>query len=59
MIEYLPYKEFKWLKNVNAFDVISINEKGLAGYLLEVDLINKFRMICCRNIVKKLPISMR
>ena len=35
MSEYLPYEEFKWLKNV--FDVMSINEKNAIGYLLEVD----------------------
>ena len=38
MSEYLPYKEFKWLKNVDEFDVMSINGKRLIGYLLEVDL---------------------
>ena len=36
--EYLPYGEFKRLKNVNGFDVNSINEKCLIGYFLEVDL---------------------
>ena len=38
MSEYLSYEEFKWLKNVDEFDVMSINEKILIGYLLEVDL---------------------
>ena len=38
MSEYLPYEEFKWLKNVDEFDVMSISEKSLTGYLLEVDL---------------------
>ena len=38
MSEYLPYEGFKWLKNVDKFDVMSINEKGPIGYLLEVDL---------------------
>ena len=33
MSEYLPYEEFKWLKNINKFDVMSISEKSL-----EVDL---------------------
>ena len=28
----------KWLKNVDQFDVMSINEKSPIGYLLEVDL---------------------
>ena len=27
VIEYLPYESFKWLKNVDKFDVMSINEK--------------------------------
>ena len=38
MSEYLPYEGFKWLKNVDKFDVMSINEKSLIGYLLEFDL---------------------
>ena len=38
MSEYLPYGEFKWLKNVDEFDVNSINEKSEIGYFLEVDL---------------------
>ena len=37
MSEYLPYGEFKWLKNVDKLDVISINEKSEIGYFLEVD----------------------
>ena len=36
--EYLPYKEFNWLKNIDEFNVMSISKKGLIGYLLEVDL---------------------
>ena len=38
MSEYLPYEGFKWLKNVDEFDVMSVNEKSLLIYLLEVDL---------------------
>ena len=38
MSEYLPYSEFKWLKNVDKLDVMSINEKSDVGYILEVDL---------------------
>ena len=38
MSEYLPYEGFKWLKNVDEFDIMSINEKSLIRYLLEVDL---------------------
>ena len=38
MSEYLLYGEFKWLENVDGFDVNSINEKSDTGYFLEVDL---------------------
>ena len=38
MSEYLPYGGFKWLKNVDGFDKMSISEKSLIGYFLEVDL---------------------
>ena len=38
MSEYLSYGEFKWLKNVDELDVMSINEKSEIGYFLEVDL---------------------
>ena len=38
MSEYLPYCRFKWLKNVNWFDVNSVSEKSPIGYFLEVDL---------------------
>ena len=38
MSEYLPYERFKWLINVDEFDVMSINEKSPTGYFLEVDL---------------------
>ena len=38
MSEYLPYREFRWVKNVDGFDVMSINEKSDTGYLLEVNL---------------------
>ena len=38
MSEYLPYQGFEWLKNVDEFDVMSVNEKSLTGYFLEVDL---------------------
>ena len=27
MSEYLPYREFEWLKNVDSFDVMSIDKK--------------------------------
>ena len=38
MSEYLPYERFKWLKNVDEFDVISISEKSPIEYFLKVDL---------------------
>ena len=38
MSEYLPYREFKWLENVDEFDLMSISEKSPKGYFLEVDL---------------------
>ena len=38
MSGYLPYGGFKWLKNVDGFDVNSINKKSPIGYILEVDL---------------------
>ena len=34
----LPYDRFKWLKNVDEFDVMSISKKRPTGYFLEVDL---------------------
>ena len=44
MREYLPYEGFKWLKNVDELDVMSVNEKSSIG---------------CRNIVTKLLTNMR
>ena len=38
MSEYLPYEGFKWLKIVDKFDVMSINEKTPIGSFLEVEL---------------------
>ena len=38
MSEYIPFEAFKWLKDVDEFDVMSINEKSPIGYSLEVDL---------------------
>ena len=38
MSDYLPYGKFKWFKNVDGFDVISISEKSPIGYFLEIDL---------------------
>ena len=36
--DYLPYSGFEWLKNVDRFDVNSINEKSEIGCFLEVNL---------------------
>ena len=38
MSKYLAYEEFRCVKNVDGFDVMSINEKSDTGYILEVDL---------------------
>ena len=40
MGQYLPYKRFKWLnqKEIDRFDVNSIDENSSIGYTLEVDL---------------------
>ena len=35
---YLPQGGFKWLKNVDGFDVSSISKKSPIGYILEADL---------------------
>ena len=37
MSQYLPYWEFRWLKNVDKFDLNSISENSSIGYILEVD----------------------
>ena len=34
----LSYGGFKWLKNVDGFDVNSISEKSEIGYVLKIDL---------------------
>ena len=38
MSGYLPYGRFNWLKNVNNFDLNSVSEKSLVGYILEADI---------------------
>ena len=38
MSEYLPNEDFQWVKNVDGFDVNSVNKKSDVGYLLEVNL---------------------
>ena len=38
MSGYLPYGRFKWLKDVDNFDVNSVSENSPIGYILEVYL---------------------
>ena len=38
MSEYLPNEDFQWVKNVDGFDVNSVNKKSDTGYLIEVNL---------------------
>ena len=38
MSGYLPYGDFKWIKNVHNFDVNSISENSSTGYILNIDL---------------------
>ena len=38
MSEYLICKGFKWLKNIDKFDIMSISDKSPIGFFLEVDL---------------------
>ena len=37
MSEDLPYGEFKWIENIDGFDVMSIDERCDTGYFLEVN----------------------
>ena len=38
MSEYLPYEGFKWLRNVDGFDMMLIGKESKTGYILEVYL---------------------
>ena len=38
MSRYLPYGGFKWLENIDGFDVKSVSEKRPMGYILKADL---------------------
>ena len=37
MSSSVPFDGFKWLKDVDNFDVNSISEKSPIGYILDVD----------------------
>ena len=45
MSGYLPNGGFKWLKNVDGFDVDSGSEKSPIGYILKVDHTMYYTMI--------------
>ncbi|KAF0719864.1 DNA pol B 2 domain-containing protein, partial [Aphis craccivora] len=38
MSKYLPTGDFKWIDNLNNFDVMNISDKSPKGYIVEVDL---------------------
>ena len=38
MSGYLPYGGFKWLKNVDNFELNLVSKNNSTGYILEVDL---------------------
>ena len=38
MSQYLPYCEFKWLKNIDKFDVTSVSENSSIDYVPKVNL---------------------
>ena len=38
MNKYLPYCRFKWLKNIDKFDIMSVSDKSPIGCFLDVDL---------------------
>ena len=54
MSDYLPYGEFKWLKNANNLDVNSISEKSPIGYIVEVGLNILVNYMYCKIIVHQL-----
>ena len=55
MSGYLPYGGFKWLKNVEGFDVNSISEESPIGYILEVDLEYPDELHVLRNVYPLAP----
>ena len=68
MSEYVPYGGFKWLKNTDKFDIMSISDKSAIGSILEVDLeyplapkifavSNDMLLNYCKNIADKYEIK--
>ena len=51
----LPYGDFKWLKNVDWFNVNSISEKSPKGYILKVDLEDPNELHVLHNDYKLAP----
>ena len=49
MSEYVPYERLKWLRNIDEFNVMSINEKSPIGYFLEVDLEYRDKLLELHN----------
>ena len=54
MSKYLPYGRFKWLKNVDNFDVNSISKKNKIGFIVRVDLEYPDESIRSRNMCNSL-----
>ena len=55
MSGYLPYDGFKWLKNVDNFDVNSISENRSIVYILKVDLEYSDQLHVLRNDYRLAP----
>ena len=55
MSSYLPYGGFKWLKNVDGFDVNSISKKIPIGYILEVNLEYPYELYVLHNDYPLVP----
>ena len=49
--EYLPYGGFKWLKNVDGFDVMSISEKSPIGFFSKLILNILINYVNCTMII--------
>ena len=51
MIRYLPYANFKWVKNINEIEqkLMKIKSNSSTGYVLEVDL--EYQKTYIMNIV--------